>query len=74
ISGIHSVLQEQHLLLSGFRERMGVLDIRATLERGFVIVRDTKGQLVRTPGNLEPGSRLKLTFAEGDLTVIVSED
>ncbi|SDX73824.1 exodeoxyribonuclease VII large subunit [Eubacterium barkeri] len=74
ISGIHSVLQEEHLLFSGFRERMGVLDIRATLERGFVIVRDTKGQLVRTPGNLEPGSRLKLTFAGGDLTVIVSED
>ena len=74
ISGIHSVLQEQHLLLSGFRERMSVLDIRGTLERGFVIVRDTKGQLVRIPGDIEPGSRLKLTFAKGDLTVIVSED
>jgi exodeoxyribonuclease VII large subunit len=41
------------------------LDPRAVLERGYGIVRDANGKIVRRSAGIAPGDLLDLTFAEG---------
>jgi exodeoxyribonuclease VII large subunit len=41
------------------------LDPAAVLERGYSVVRDASGRIVRRGANLSPGDLLDITFAEG---------
>jgi exodeoxyribonuclease VII large subunit len=41
------------------------LDPAAVLERGYSVVRDASGRIVRRGANLSPGDFLDITFAEG---------
>ncbi len=46
----------------------------ATLGRGYAIVRDAHGRVVRTVGSITPGDHLDIQVADGDFKVIVSEE
>jgi exodeoxyribonuclease VII large subunit len=51
--------------LAGLEGRLAGLDPQATLARGYSIVRDTHGALIRDSRQLNPGDRLELQFAHG---------
>ncbi|MBZ6068298.1 exodeoxyribonuclease VII large subunit [Aeromonas schubertii] len=67
-------------LLSDRGHRMGTLAARldgvsplATLGRGYAILRDEEGKVVRTPRDTRVGARLSARLAEGGLRVRVEE-
>jgi exodeoxyribonuclease VII large subunit len=45
------------------------LSYRATLQRGFVVVRDPKGDLIRDASKVKPAATLVLGFHDGEVTV-----
>jgi exodeoxyribonuclease VII large subunit len=64
---------QQHL--ASTRMRFGLLDARlqvlspkATLQRGYAIVRNQDGRLVREPGDAPSGAKLRLDIAQGHIT------
>ena len=50
---------------------LGALSPYATLERGYAIVRDADGRVVRAAATAPPGSQLQVMLAEGSLDVRV---
>lgn len=51
--------------------RVGAYDPARTLARGWSITRTAAGQLVRSPTDAPPGTRLTTTLAEGEVTSTV---
>lgn len=49
------------------------LSHKKALERGFALVTDTKGNLVRSASTPQTGEGLNVQFADGDLGVVVTE-
>jgi len=49
------------------RERVRALSPAATLARGYAVVQDDAGAVIRRPDQAPTGSRLRLRLAEGDL-------
>jgi exodeoxyribonuclease VII large subunit len=58
--------------LEGLAAALAALSPQATLSRGYAIVRDGEGQLVRDSGQLQQDSRLSLRFAKGSSEAIVT--
>jgi len=46
-------------------QKLGVRDPRAVLERGYSLVRDGAGRLVRRGSDVAAGDRLDITFSQG---------
>ncbi len=53
--------------ITHLRERVRALSPAATLARGYAVVQDSGGAVVRGPDAAPPGTRLRLRLAEGDL-------
>jgi exodeoxyribonuclease VII large subunit len=51
--------------LEHLASQLSLLDPQRTLERGYAIVHDDKGQVVRAPRQLRPNSRITVRVAEG---------
>ena len=51
---------------------LAALNPQSALARGYALVRDTEGALVRSHRQLQPGSALELRFAEGGAEALVS--
>ena len=70
---------DRHLMKTGARFRTSVLRLKSTdplagLSRGFAYCsRDQSGQPVIRGGDLSPGDRLRLRFAEGEAGCLVEE-
>ncbi|MBF0153279.1 MAG: exodeoxyribonuclease VII large subunit [Magnetococcales bacterium] len=62
----HGIRQRREHL-SAQHSRLVALSPRATLERGFAIVRDGQGSLVRQTDGLMPGDAINVTLARGAL-------
>jgi exodeoxyribonuclease VII large subunit len=58
-------LAQRAARLEALAQSLGHLDPRAVLERGYSIVRDAEGRIVRRSAGLARGDLLDLTFAEG---------
>jgi len=41
------------------------LDPRAVLQRGYSVVRDSAGAILRSAGTLSPGDAVDITFSQG---------
>ncbi|MBA3533663.1 MAG: exodeoxyribonuclease VII large subunit [Ardenticatenales bacterium] len=68
----HLQLQRSHL--SGIQGKLGNLDPRATIARGYAIVADrATGRLVRAPSEVSGGQALRVTVEEGEFEVEVTE-
>ncbi len=65
------LVAHQHALASA-REQLELLAPQRTLERGYAIVADDAGQILRRPSDIHPPQRLTLTLAGGKTTIDVS--
>ncbi|MGA7937637.1 MAG: exodeoxyribonuclease VII large subunit, partial [Kovacikia sp.] len=61
----------QHCQL--LQQKLTTLDPRAVLKRGYAIVRQENGAIVRTTHNLALGERLKIQVGQGELNVKITE-
>lgn len=61
----------QHCRL--LRQKLATLDPEAVLKRGYALVRQTNGAVVRSPSSVAPGDQLVVQLAHGQLQVTVSE-
>lgn len=53
---------------------LAMVNPKAVLERGYAIVRDRKGEVVRSPGQVMAGDRLDVELADGEVRVSVEPD
>jgi exodeoxyribonuclease VII large subunit len=70
---IRSGAREQRATLDGLTAQLALLNPQRTLERGYAIVTDAKGAIVRAPSQLMPRQRITLRLAEGSADVTVAE-
>jgi exodeoxyribonuclease VII large subunit len=66
-------LESRATRLGALIQNLSHLDPRAVLERGYSIVRDTDGRIVRRSAGLAHGALLDVTFAEGGASARVEE-
>ncbi len=68
---MRTLLNTRHQLLSGLEAALGHLNPEAVLSRGFSLVRDEKGHLVRSGDQLSPGESISIHFANGSAMATV---
>lgn len=56
-------LRQQKALLTSLQEKLEMLNPQRTLERGYVILQQTDGTLIRSAAQIHPGDSLKLRTA-----------
>ncbi len=66
------LVSHQHALASG-REQLELLAPQRTLERGYAIVADGAGNILRRPSDIHPPQRLTLTLAGGKTAINISD-
>ena len=59
--------------LEALGERIRRADPRGVLARGYTLVTDAKGVVVKTASALPPGTRFKLLFADGTVEAVVQK-
>ncbi|MCD0505920.1 exodeoxyribonuclease VII large subunit, partial [Bordetella petrii] len=64
-------LASQQARIAAVSAHLRALDPQHTLARGYAIVRDEHGNILRDAAPLAPGQELGLTFAEGGARVQV---
>lgn len=64
-------VSHQHALSSA-REQLELLAPQRTLERGYAIVADDTGKILRRPSDIHPPQRLRLTLAGGKTAIDIS--
>lgn len=67
--GMAGQLGQRRDALRGLSAQLELLNPQRTLERGYAIVTDAKGAVVRTPAQLKPHQTLTLRLAEGSAQV-----
>lgn len=68
-TAITRTLQQRQSSLGTKGALLEALSYKATLERGFAVVRTDKGVLVREAGEIKSDARLTITFHDGDIKV-----
>ncbi|MGH2543035.1 MAG: exodeoxyribonuclease VII large subunit, partial [Ardenticatenaceae bacterium] len=64
-------LRLQQSELEGLQGRLGSLDPRATLARGYAVVSDKCGVVIRRAADVTPGQTLRIAVAEGEIEALV---
>jgi exodeoxyribonuclease VII large subunit len=64
---------QQRSALDALAAQLALLNPQRTLARGYAIVTDAKGTIVRAPSQLMPRQRITLRLAEGSADVTVAE-
>ena len=72
LSGWHAQLQQQKNRLRYQQAQLRSYSAEATLQRGFALVSDEHGRLVRSADKLSTGQRLQLRLARGTTEVTVN--
>jgi len=65
-----NIVQRQ-LHVTGLARALDAISPLATLRRGFAILRDTDGSIVRGVAQSQPDQRLVATLADGDIALRV---
>jgi exodeoxyribonuclease VII large subunit len=60
--------------LAHLRERVAALSPAATLARGYAVVQDQAGAVLRAPEQVEPGDRLRIRLHGGTLAAVADDD
>ena len=55
------------------RERVAALSPAATLARGYAVVQDAAGHVVRAPEDVDAGDRLRIRVHGGELAAVVAD-
>ena len=69
----HNLAARQRDRLARCGSALAALSPAATLQRGYSIVRDVDGRIVRDAARLAAGARLNLRFAQGEATAVVEK-
>jgi exodeoxyribonuclease VII large subunit len=67
-----SRLGAHHYKLDALQGKLELLAPQRTLERGYAILRDEQGQIIRRTAQLQAPQRLALTVAEGSAHIDIS--
>jgi exodeoxyribonuclease VII large subunit len=70
-TGMARQLHSKRDALAALAAQLELLNPQRTLERGYAIVTDQRGQVVRAPAQLQPRSMLGLRLAEGSAQVSI---
>lgn len=70
-SSARNTLVRQREWLRATQEGIGALGVDETLSRGFALVRDQTGAVVRTAAALGPGARITVRFVDGEVAARV---
>ncbi len=72
----HLALDERHANLARFAAALAHLNPQAVLERGYSLVTDEHGVIVRDSRTLEPNARIAVCFRHGraEATVVATQD
>ncbi|MBL1174344.1 exodeoxyribonuclease VII large subunit [Pantanalinema sp. GBBB05] len=62
---------KQHCYL--LKQKLATLDPQAVLKRGYAVVREANGAIVRSAAEIELGQELQIQFGQGQLNVKVTE-
>ncbi|MDQ4078389.1 MAG: exodeoxyribonuclease VII large subunit [Chloroflexota bacterium] len=65
-------LKLQRSNLVGLQGRLATLDPRGTLARGYAVVADCKGLLLRHAADVAPGQRVHVTLEEGEFEAVAN--
>ncbi len=71
---LRMLLQQRQARLDALRRALHTVSPLATLERGYAIVFDGAGRIVRTARAVQPGQALHARLADGDISLIVASD
>jgi len=74
VQGVQVVMRREEQRCHALRQTLQSLDPAAVLQRGYAVVRQEKGGIVRSPTQVQPGDRLQIQLAEGEVQVQVIED
>ncbi|MEM7494116.1 MAG: exodeoxyribonuclease VII large subunit [Pseudomonadota bacterium] len=70
---VKRLLDGKHSQLASEAKLLETLSYQATLGRGYAIVRDETGKLLRSKKSIASGAALNLTLSDGDLDVIAQD-
>jgi len=70
-SSIRNQAAQRRSALDGIKAQLELLNPQRTLARGYAIVTDAKGAIVRAPAQLKPRQRITLRLAKGSADVTV---
>ena len=65
---LHEATQHCQLL----QQKLSTLDPQAVLHRGYAVVRQEAGTIVRSPADLQPGQAISIQLADGHFTATVT--
>ncbi|RJG15116.1 exodeoxyribonuclease VII large subunit [Massilia cavernae] len=71
-ASIASQLAQRKDALAALSAQLELLNPQRTLERGYAIVRDSRGKVLRSPGAIKPRDTLTVRLAEGSAEVGVA--
>ena len=69
---MRALLAQRREALAGLSAQLEMLNPQRTLERGYAIVTDQRGGVLRQPGAIQPGATLGLRLAEGSVEIGVA--
>ena len=72
-SSMATHLVSKHQALSAVASQLELLNPQRTLERGYAIVTDVKGRVIRAPQELRPRETVTLRLAEGSAQVGIAQ-
>jgi exodeoxyribonuclease VII large subunit len=64
-TSFHNSVKARHDALNALAAQLELLNPQRTLERGYAIVSDANGQVLRAPDQVQAGARLQVRLAEG---------
>jgi exodeoxyribonuclease VII large subunit len=64
------LIQQRQTALAAQGKLLETLSYQATLKRGYALVRDSEGKLIRSASPAASAASLKISFADGDVTAI----
>ena len=71
---LRTLLRQRQAQLEALRRALHAVSPLATLGRGYAIVFDAEGGIVRTARTPQPGQALRARLADGDISLIVAPD
>ncbi|MES2298867.1 MAG: exodeoxyribonuclease VII large subunit [Pseudomonadota bacterium] len=71
-TGMAGQLARKRQALAALAAQLELLNPQRTLERGYAIVRDAGGAVLRAPGQIKPRARLHVRLAEGSADIEVA--
>jgi exodeoxyribonuclease VII large subunit len=70
---LHALLRERRARLDGLARQLEALSYNAILARGFALVRDADGGPLTRAADVAPGTRLSISFADGQIAATADD-